>query len=60
MEHEKEITEDICACCSRWRTNRAIANLYGEGYGICDDEEMLEEITFCSHRCPFCDHKGEV
>ena len=53
-----EEQEDICACCSRWRTNRAIASLYGEGYGVCDDEEMIDEITFCSHKCPFCDHKG--
>ena len=57
MEHEKEITEDICMFCSQWYTSHSFREHWGEGCGKC----MLSgDVTFCSHRCPFCDHKGEA
>ena len=53
------MAENICCNCVLWRTNRMIANLYGEGYGICDAGDTLEEVTFCSHKCVFCVQEGE-
>ena len=55
MEYEKEIIEDICMFCSQWYTSHSFREHWGEGCGKC----MLGgDVTFCSHKCPFCDHKG--
>jgi hypothetical protein len=52
-----EEQEDICMFCSQWYTSYLFREYWGEGCGRC----MLGgDVTFCSHKCPFCDHKGGV
>lgn len=46
--------EDICMNCSQWYTSLSFRDTYGEGCGRCME---TGDITFCSHRCVFCDHK---
>lgn len=48
--------EDWCMYCSSWYTGRTFMTKYGEGFGRCVE---TGEITFCTHKCIFCDHKGE-
>ena len=46
--------EDICMYCSFWYTSRRFMEDYGEGVGKCME---TGDVTFCSHKCPFCDHR---
>jgi hypothetical protein len=50
-----EEQEDICMFCSQWYTSYLFREYWGEGCGKCI---LSGDVTFCSHKCPFCDHKG--
>jgi hypothetical protein len=53
---EEQEQEDICMFCSQWYTSPSFREHWGEGCGKC----MLDgDVTFCSHRCPFCDHEAK-
>lgn len=47
---------DECCNCKLWDDSQYIMNYYGDGYGRCGADG---QITFCSHKCPFCDQKEE-
>ena len=46
--------EDVCMYCSFWYTSRRFMEDYGEGTGRCLE---THDITFCTHKCPLCDHR---
>jgi wyosine [tRNA(Phe)-imidazoG37] synthetase (radical SAM superfamily) len=49
--------EEICSNCRRWRYNRWTEEKYGMGVGVCGLDNSPQ---FCSHRCPFCEMRGET
>lgn len=48
--------EDWCMYCSSWYSIRNFMEIYGEGCGRCVE---TGDVTFCTHKCIFCDHKND-